>query len=74
MILHFASLAAVMMSNGAIPGPAPVTQPATTTSAKATAKQYCVRTTRTGSRMAQTICRTRKDWMARGFDPLAPND
>ncbi len=74
MILNLANLAAVMMSNGAIPGPSPVAQPVATTTATATAKQYCVRATSTGSRMTQKVCRTRKDWMARGFDPLAPND
>jgi hypothetical protein len=33
-----------------------------------------VKDTVTGSRMPLKVCQTRKDWLARGFDPLAPKD
>ena len=35
--------------------------------------RYCVRDTITGSRIPQTACRTRAEWLARGFDPLDAN-
>ena len=51
---------------------APRTQ--TGSAPKATAeKQYCINSTMTGSRLPQTTCRTRRAWMADGFDPTAKN-
>jgi len=33
--------------------------------------KYCVVDTLTGSHVRQKICRTRKEWLGQGFDPLA---
>jgi hypothetical protein len=35
------------------------------------AKRYCVEDTVTGSRLPRRSCRTREEWLAEGFDPLA---
>lgn len=32
--------------------------------------RYCIKDTVTGSRISRKECRTRSDWLARGFDPL----
>ncbi len=38
----------------------------------AKAMRYCIETATTGSRMKRRSCFTRKEWLDRGFDPLAP--
>ncbi|QNQ10551.1 hypothetical protein [Sphingomonas alpina] len=38
--------------------------------AKPKTAKYCVKDTRTGSRLETTLCLTREDWLKRGFDPL----
>jgi hypothetical protein len=49
--------------------------PAQAESRVARSKQvrYCVMETTTGSRIARKTCRTRDEWLADGFDPLAPD-
>ncbi|QNA83145.1 hypothetical protein G4G27_03315 [Sphingomonas sp. So64.6b] len=37
---------------------------------KSKTTKYCVKDTRTGSRLATTLCLTRDDWLKRNFDPL----
>lgn len=37
---------------------------------RADALRYCIKDTVTGSRISRKECRTRSDWLARGFDPL----
>lgn len=39
---------------------------------KAGTRRYCVIDSMTGSRIPKKICMTRKEWLGRGFDPLAP--
>lgn len=34
--------------------------------------RYCIETTATGTRLKRRACYTRKEWLDRGFDPLAP--
>jgi hypothetical protein len=79
-VFDAAALPALALSSGAIAGapkepvdgignsvaaaPAPV--------AKET--KYCVVTKTTGSRIAKKDCRTRKEWLDTGFDPLAPDE
>lgn len=73
------ALTGLALSSGAIAGmpkdvPAPeATAPATDTAAQPAAKEqkYCVRDTTTGSRIPLKVCKTRKEWKAEGFDPLA---
>lgn len=35
--------------------------------------KYCVVDAATGSRIPLKVCRTREEWLDRGFDPTAPN-
>lgn len=37
-------------------------------------QRYCVVSQITGSRIDNRECRTRAEWLKRGFDPLAPRD
>jgi hypothetical protein len=46
--------------------PAPVATPVA--SAKT---RYCIVDTRTGSRIPKRTCKTRAEWLERGFDPAA---
>ncbi|WP_294303435.1 hypothetical protein [uncultured Sphingomonas sp.] len=48
-----------------------VTSPQPTKAQKPTL--YCLVDTVTGSRIPRKSCKTRVEWMAQGFDPLAAN-
>jgi hypothetical protein len=47
---------------------APASLPTPTVSAKT---RYCVVDTLTGSRIPRRACKTRAEWLERGFDPAA---
>lgn len=61
----------------ASPDIAALTGMSATTAARETKVQkptlYCIKDTPTGSRIPRTSCRTRAQWIAQGFDPIAPN-
>jgi hypothetical protein len=81
-ILSFASAAllGLAQSNVAVASDAKDAAPTSavaTPSAPADAPQareqkYCVVETVTGSRIPLRTCKTRRQWMAQGFDPLNP--
>ncbi|HEX8383171.1 MAG TPA: hypothetical protein VF592_07335 [Sphingomonas sp.] len=54
-------------------GSPPAAIPAQAESPAVRSKQvrYCVMGTMTSSRIARKTCRTRDEWLANGFDPLA---
>jgi len=74
------ALTGLALSSGAVAGAPKETPAAAPTSASTDAsaqvqrkeKQYCIVDSATGSRIPLKVCKTRKDWMAEGFDPLNP--
>jgi hypothetical protein len=60
--------AAPAMAGDPKPGEAP--QPPAV--AKSEKTKYCVVSEITGSRMPRKTCKTRDQWLAQGFDPVAP--
>lgn len=80
MTFRLALSAAILLAAGTAQARTPTTTVLQAATPEASAKpqaeaekKYCVRTTISGSRMPQKTCRTRKAWMASGFDPLNPN-
>ena len=79
--LVFMGVAAAFCIAGASPIMAAAPDPAGAPKAEATESsrtsattdntRYCVVDTLTGSHVRQKICRTRKEWLGQGFDPLA---
>ncbi|WP_394653042.1 hypothetical protein [uncultured Sphingomonas sp.] len=78
------TLFALAIATAGLPatGRVPVDALAATGATAATAPQpktvqkptlYCIRDTVTGSRIPRKSCKTRVEWMAQGFDPLAAN-
>ncbi len=72
-----AALAGLVLSSGAVASPkdsAPAVPASAPDGAQPKAKEtrYCVVSTVTGSRIPVKECKTRKDWLAEGFDPLNP--
>ena len=69
MIITAFALSATALSNtAAMPRSVPTSPAAVSPRAD---MRYCVKIERTGSRMARKECRTRAEWLDRGFDPLA---
>ncbi|WP_326524733.1 hypothetical protein [Sphingomonas sp.] len=77
LVMTAVAAAALTVAGTASASPTVAVQQATAEAGKSDAevkeKVYCVRTTISGSRMPQKVCRTRKAWQAQGFDPAAPN-
>jgi hypothetical protein len=79
LTLAATALTGLAMSSGAVAGKpkeapqAPAASaPATDATPAAKETKYCVVSTPLGSHIRQKECRTRKQWMADGFDPLNP--
>lgn len=51
-------------------GAAPAAQPPAAAESTA-AKRYCVKETPTGSILGNKVCRTRDEWLKKGYDPIA---
>ena len=81
MNAHIAKIAAVALAMTLTAGsahadagrPPALVKPANESPPKAETR-YCIKDTVTGSRIPLKACYTRRDWLARGFDPLAPKD
>ena len=72
-MLHLILAAAAAAISPAPTLDAPVA-PASTGPAQAADRpqRYCVIDSITGSMISRRICQTREQWLAQGFDPLAP--
>lgn len=71
MIAVLAIAGALMLDVPAKPEPTPSPTPAPAAVAASKPVRYCYEGTPTGTRIARRDCRTRAEWLDRGFDPLA---
>lgn len=62
--------AAAQQNADRTPSIAAPAQPGGGVAAKPKPTRYCVKTLYTNSRIVRTACRTRKAWLASGYDPL----
>ena len=72
MIAILTLAGAVLLDAGTKAEPTPAPSPTATPAVTAPPRRYCFRGTPTGTRIARQDCRTRAEWLDRGFDPLTP--
>ena len=65
-----AALAGVALATGAAADPK--NSAAKPEKARAAEPRYCVVEVQTGSRIRTKVCKTRREWLAEGVDPLDP--